>query len=103
MHKHKIAHRDIKLENILLDKECNLKIADLGFASKYAGEHELLKDSFGTEGYISPEKHKYQPYNPEKSDVFSAGITLFCMLYGFPPIFKRATREDPLYKLFING
>lgn len=103
MHKKSIAHRDIKLENILLDKECNLKIADLGFASKYNPEERLLRDSLGTEGYISPEKLKYQPYDPEKADVFAAAITLFCMLYGFPPVYKRASREDPLYKLHFTG
>ncbi len=58
MHSHGYAHRDIKLDNILLDKDCNVKIADFGLALPFDKENELnLTSRGGTVNYFSPEMH----------------------------------------------
>ncbi len=59
MHQKGIAHLDIKLENLLLDKNYNLKIADFGFSTS----DQLLQNiSLGTPGYMSPEVIKGEKF-----------------------------------------
>ena len=103
MHAKGICHRDIKPENILLDKDCNLKIADFGFAAPAKGKDGSgkLKTYVGTLDYMAPEIHLGMPYDGKKDDVFSAGIILFMMLTARPP-FRCAKKDDAYYKLIIG-
>jgi serine/threonine protein kinase len=55
MHKNGFIHGDIKLENILLDEEFNIKIADFGF-SEQKGNREQRTSVMGTDGYFAPEQ-----------------------------------------------
>ncbi|GLC36523.1 Serine/threonine-protein kinase sapk10 [Pleodorina starrii] len=84
-----VCHRDLKLENTLLDGNTapRLKICDFGY-SKSAFDSQP-KSTVGTPAYIAPEVLQRKEYNGQPADVWSCGVTLFVMLVGAYPF------EDP--------
>jgi serine/threonine protein kinase len=89
MHEKKIAHFDIKLENILLDEYYNIKLADFGSAEIIASEGELFSYKKGTRCYMAPEvencNETRKSYSAFKADVYSLGVCLHLLLLGeFP-------------------
>lgn len=83
MHGSGVVHRDVKLENILIDDDFNIKLADFGFSS-YKNINCL--DSFvGTRTYLAPEVKANVVYDGRKADVFSAGVVLFALANGIFP------------------
>ena len=66
LHDRHVCHRDVKLENILVDSDFNIKLIDFGFAASVKGikkgTNKLLTDYKGTENYISPEILIGKPY-----------------------------------------
>ncbi|GAB2282343.1 serine threonine-protein kinase [Dionaea muscipula] len=76
LHKQKIVHRDVKSENMLLDSQRNLKIADFGVARVEAQNPRDMTGETGTLGYMAPEVLDGKPYN-RKCDVYSFGICLW--------------------------
>ncbi|KAG7015693.1 Serine/threonine-protein kinase SAPK3, partial [Cucurbita argyrosperma subsp. argyrosperma] len=89
-HSMQICHRDLKLENTLLDGSPTpqLKICDFGY-SKSGLLHSQPKSTVGTPAYIAPEVLSRKEYDGKISDVWSCGVTLYVMLVGAYPF------EDP--------
>ncbi|KFM27066.1 Serine/threonine-protein kinase SRK2A [Auxenochlorella protothecoides] len=85
-HKWGVCHRDLKLENTLLDgrQAPRLKICDFGY-SKSALLDSQPKSTVGTPAYIAPEVLSRQNYDGEAADVWSCGVTLYVMLVGAYP------------------
>ena len=79
------VHRDLKLENILLDKHENVKLVDFGFTREYEGKSSHLQTFCGTVCYSAPEMLKGERYAGEKVDVWSLGIILYALLVGELP------------------
>ena len=79
------VHRDLKLENILLDKHENVKLCDFGFTREYEGKISHLQTFCGTVCYSAPEMLKGEKYAGEKVDVWSLGIILYALLAGELP------------------
>ncbi len=82
-HKHKIVHRDIKPQNIIISKEGKVKVTDFGIA-KAASSNTINSTVMGSVHYISPEQAR-GGYSDDKSDIYSFGIMLFEMLTGRVP------------------
>ncbi|XP_020578161.1 serine/threonine-protein kinase SAPK7-like [Phalaenopsis equestris] len=89
-HQMQICHRDLKLENTLLDGSPapRLKICDFGY-SKSSVLHSRPKSAVGTPAYIAPEILSRREYDGKMVDVWSCGVTLYVMLVGAYPF------EDP--------
>ncbi|KAL8159620.1 hypothetical protein V2J09_001157 [Rumex salicifolius] len=89
-HTMQICHRDLKLENTLLDGSPapRLKICDFGY-SKSSVLHSRPKSTVGTPAYIAPEVLSRGEYDGKMADVWSCGVTLYVMLVGAYPF------EDP--------
>lgn len=104
MHSKGIAHRDMKPQNILLDKNYNIKLVDFGFACPLTGRDNsgTQKTMVGTPGYMAPEIHCGVPYQAKQVDIFALGIILFIMRAGAPP-FAIASETDNLYKQIVSG
>ncbi|KAI4145380.1 MAG: hypothetical protein L6R39_003821, partial [Caloplaca ligustica] len=85
VHNMSCVHRDLKLENILLDKNENVKLCDFGFTREYEGKMSYLQTFCGTVCYSAPEMLKGEKYAGEKVDVWSLGIILFALLTGELP------------------
>ncbi|KAJ9475643.1 putative serine/threonine-protein kinase [Pseudozyma hubeiensis] len=84
VHSKGIVHRDLKLENILLDERCNVKLGDFGFTREF--ERNRLMDTFcGTTGYASPEMLAGKKYTGEQVDIWSLGVILYALLCGALP------------------
>ena len=100
MHNANICHRDIRPENIILDKNYNPKICNFGFASINAIN---LNDYIaGTGCYMAPEILENHPYDGYKADIFSLGQLLFILvtdMFGF----KSSNPKDYLYSLIMSN
>jgi serine/threonine protein kinase len=86
LHENRVAHRDIKLDNILLDGHGNIKIGDFGVSKFIEADNKDLFEQCGTPAYIAPEIVQDRGYKGFPVDIWSAGICLFAMLYGNVPI-----------------
>lgn len=85
VHMQSCVHRDLKLENILLDKHENVKLVDFGFTREYEGKANYLQTFCGTICYSAPEMLKGERYAGEKVDVWSLGVILYALLCGELP------------------
>ncbi|CAI9730873.1 testis-specific serine serine/threonine-protein kinase 1-like [Octopus vulgaris] len=84
MHSKQIVHRDIKCENILLNRENEVKVSDFGFAREIK-EGQLSSTFCGSMAYSCPEILQKKPYYPMSADAWALGIVLFKMVFNrFP-------------------
>jgi len=96
-----VVHRDIKLDNILLDQSGRIKICDFGVSRQVKSEKERMHHQCGTPAYIAPEIIKERGYRGFKADMWSAGVCLYVMLIGTVP-FRAGTMEE-LHRLIKEG
>ena len=100
LHASQICHFDIKPDNILVDENFCLKLADFGLALKVT-KTKTLSSPVGTTNYLCPEMHKGEEYDAYKADLFSLGVTLFTMISGSIP-FVKAKTDDTMYKWIVR-
>ena len=97
LHSLNICHRDIKLDNILIENRTNnIKIIDFGF-SVICG-NQKLKIFCGTPSYMSPEIVQKRDYEGKPVDMWALGVLLFAMLTGTFP-FRGISESDLYYKI----
>lgn len=96
----RVVHRDLKPENLLLDYNNNIKIVDFGLSNTWK-EGERLKTACGSPWYAAPEMIAGKYYHGTNVDLWSSGIVLYAMVWGFLPF------EDPdtsnLYKKILSA
>jgi serine/threonine protein kinase len=108
LHCQNIYHRDIKLENIIIDEKNNVKIIDFGFGT-ISQSTKLLNFFCGTPSYMPPEIVKKKDYIGSSADIWSIGILLYTLVCGSFPfrgknIYKRlAITEKELYSKISKG
>ena len=95
LHRNHMAHRDIKLENILIDRNYDIKIIDFGFGM-YNPENKLQNFFCGTPNYMPPEISAKKCYIGQKADMWSLGILFYKMLCADFPF--KGENEKELYK-----
>ena len=105
IHSHNIVHRDVKLENILIDLNNTIKICDFGIGRVLSNPNDdLLYDQCGTPMYMAPEilfSSKEKGYKGFPIDIWSAGIALYIMLSGTLPFSVK--KEDSLLDFDNNN
>ncbi|KAF9948706.1 NUAK SNF1-like kinase 1, partial [Mortierella alpina] len=95
LHQHNTVHRDLKLENVLLEPRKGaplrpkVKLTDFGLAKVIEQEAPLLTTRCGSEDYAAPEIILGLPYDGREADIWSLGVLLYALLVGFLPFNMR--------------
>lgn len=84
MHRSGVVHRDLKLENILLDANGNIKIIDFGLGN-FFDSNSTLRTWCGSTDYASPELWSRRPYHGPEIDIWALGVILYILVTGFIP------------------
>jgi serine/threonine protein kinase len=102
IHNMGIAHRDLSLENLLLNAEDQCVITDFGLCCE-CGDGKKQNQKVGKGFYIAPEIYAESgPYDAKKADVWSLGVCLFIMMTGAPPM-ERPSKRDKRFCCIRDG
>eukprot|EP00548_Thalassiothrix_antarctica_P014469 CAMPEP_0194168334 /NCGR_PEP_ID=MMETSP0154-20130528/3341_1 /TAXON_ID=1049557 /ORGANISM="Thalassiothrix antarctica, Strain L6-D1" /LENGTH=743 /DNA_ID=CAMNT_0038879457 /DNA_START=236 /DNA_END=2467 /DNA_ORIENTATION=- len=104
MHKNCVIHRDLKLGNLFLDRKNNVKVGDLGLATRLLSVEEKRKTICGTPNYIAPEiitGSKETRGHSFEVDIWSIGVILYTVLVGKPPYEAKDVKAT--YKRIISN
>jgi|Transcript_3169 serine/threonine protein kinase len=104
LHRNHVAHLDLSLENVLLDKNDNVKICDFGMARDVSVSRKCSgsRERPGKVAYMAPEVFAGMSFDAKKADVFSIGVDLFLMLTGVLP-FQIPALSDPCFACLTEG
>ncbi|KAF2754562.1 Pkinase-domain-containing protein [Pseudovirgaria hyperparasitica] len=105
LHSMGLAHRDLKLDNVVVNEHGIMKIIDFGSAAvfRYPFENDIVLASgiVGSDPYLAPEVYDLSKYDPQPTDIWSLAIIFCCMtLKRFP--WKQPRVSDNSYKLFVS-
>jgi serine/threonine protein kinase len=101
LHRMGIAHRDLKLENVLIDEDMCAKICDFGFSKPVDENGTLMSTKCGSPIYTAPEIITQTNYDGQRADLWSLGVILYVLLVGSIP--WDATNEKNLFFQIITA
>lgn len=105
----KVAHRDLKAENILLDRNNNIRLIDFGLSNTFSEDSPDLTTACGSPAYASPEMVRGNPYT-KATDVWSSGILLYAICIGQLPfedenmqrLLQKIAFTEPVYPSYLS-
>jgi len=100
LHQRNVAHRDMKLENLLIDSDLNVKIIDFGFSIENPKD-KTMNVFCGTPSYMAPELASKKDYYGHSTDIWAAGILLYVILAGYFPF--KDPNEKELFRKITRG
>ena len=93
IHQNNIIHRDIKLDNILIDLDNNIRVCDFGVSKQIDPINDTMYEQCGTPAYMAPELLMGYGYKGFNADLWSAGVVLYAMLSGTVPFRGNDVKE----------
>ena len=101
LHSHRIIHRDLKLSNLFLSENMELKVGDFGLATKLDFEGEKKRTVCGTPNYIAPEILDGKFGYSFEVDIWSLGVIIYTLIIGKPP-FETDNVKETYKKIKLN-